>query len=275
MNDRVRRILTWVALGVFVLIFITDPTAKMTDPTARMLAKAALLRAAATLVFLGCVWTLRLRLFAPPKWRHLSLFLPAMAVAVNNFPWIPLATGSATIARHDLVWLLVLHVLFVGALEELAFRGVLLPLLLRRLGRTKKGMWQSVILSSVIFGFVHFTNLIEGADLASTLMQVGYSMLTGAACAVLFLGTGNLAYCMVFHSVFNFGGGVIAYLVDGRVWTVPAVVATVAVALAVGVWFLIAFCRLDPEKLPIFDNTSSKNTTDKEIEHGGNRSGND
>lgn len=263
MNERVRRILTFVALGVFLVVFITDPTQKMSDPTARMLAKAALLRAAATLVFLGCVWTLRLHLFGPPAWRHLALFLPAMAVALNNFPWIPLATGSATVVRGDLWWLLLLHVLFVAALEELAFRGVLLPLLLRRLGRTRKGLWQSVILSSVIFGFVHLVNLAEGAGVAATLMQVGYSMLTGALCAVLFLGTGNLAYCLVFHAVYNFGGGLTAYVLEGDGWTLPVILATVGVAVAVGVWYLVAFCRMDPQNLPVFEDTSEKNNAGK------------
>ena len=263
MNDRVRKVLTWVALAVFLVIFFTDPTQKMIDPIAKMLAKAALLRAAATLVFIACVWTLRLRLFAKPSPRDLALFLPAMAVALNNFPWIPLAANTARIERTDLLGWLLLHVLFVAALEELAFRGVLLPLLLRRLGRTRKGLWQSVILSSVIFGFVHFTNLIEGADLASTLMQVGYSMLTGALCAVLFLGTGNITYCMVFHAVFNFGGGMSAYILEGRIWTLPAVLATVGVAVAVAVWYVIAFCRMDPQDLPIFDDTPEKNNAGK------------
>ena len=263
MNDRAWRILTWVALAFFFAVYIIDPTKKIADPTARMLAKAAVLRAAAVLVFVCCVFTLRLRLFARPTARHLAVFLPAMAVALNNVPWLPLATGDAAVARTDLIGLLALHVLCVGVLEELAFRGVLLPLLLRRFGATARGMWKSVLLSSVIFGFVHLVNLIEGAGVAATLMQVGYSILTGALCAVLLLRTGNLGYCMVFHAVFNFGGGMAAYLVEGRIWTLPNILGTVAVGVAVGVWTILTFCRLNPRDLPDFDGMPREKTNEK------------
>lgn len=263
MNDRVRRILTWVSLAGFILIYIIDPTKKITDPTEQLLARAALLRASATLVLICCVWTLRLKLFGSFRVKHLCLFLPALAVAINNFPWLPLCTGDVTLTNGYLVGWLIFHVLCVGALEELAFRGMLLPLLIRRFGRTKRALLKSVILSSVAFGFVHFLNLIEGAGVAETLMQVGYSMLTGAMCAVLLLETGNLAYCIATHAVFNFGGGVIAFLAEGRVWTIPNIVVTVVVGVAVGAFMIFAFYRLDPQKIPAFEDIPRKNQNEK------------
>lgn len=263
MNDRVRRILTWVSLVGFILMYIIDPTKKMADPTEQLLAKAALLRASAALVLICCVWTLRLKLFEPFRVEHLSLFLPAFAVAINNFPWLPLCTGDVTLTNGYLFGWLILHVLCIGALEELAFRGMLLPLLIRRFGRTRRALLKSVILSSIIFGFVHFLNLIEGASVAETLMQVGYSMLIGAMCAVVFLGTGNLAYCIATHAVFNFGGGVTAFLAKGTVWTIPNIVGTVIIGGAVGAWMILSFCRLDPQKIPVFDDTPCKNQNEK------------
>lgn len=262
-NDRARRILTWISLAGFLLIYIIDPTKKMTDPTEQLLAKAALLRASATLVLICCAWTLRLKLFEPFRVKDLALFLPALAVAVNNFPWLPLCMGDATLTNGYLVGWLIFHVLCVGALEELAFRGMLLPLLIRRFGRTKRALFKSVILSSIIFGFVHFLNLIEGAGVAETLLQVGYSMLTGAMCAVLFLGTGNLAYCIATHAIFNFGGGAIAFLAEGAVWTIPNIVGTVIVGVAVGAWMIFSFCRLDPQTTPVFEDTPDKNQSEK------------
>ncbi len=264
MSDRMRRTFTWAALVLFFVVYIIDPTKKVEDETARMLLKAAVLRAFAILVFVGCVLALRYRLFGRLSVRHLAVFLPAMAVALNNFPWIPLLTKDATIVRTDLLGILLFHVLCVGILEELAFRGVLLPLLLNRFGKTKRGMWKSVILSSVIFGFVHFMNLIEGAGVGVTLMQVGYSMLTGSLCAVLFLKTGNLLECMIVHSVFNFGGGVTAYMIQGRVWNLPNVLCTVSVAVLVGLWTILVFVKMAPEDLPHYEKEGYKQT--KEIE---------
>lgn len=263
MNDRVIRILTWVALAVMVLVFILDPTKGMTDPTARMLAKSAVLRATAIPVLVCCALILRVRLFAPPRVKHLALFFPAFAVAVNNFPWLSILTGDATFTGGNLIGWMIFSVVCVGIMEELAFRGILLPLLLTRFGKTKRGMLQSVILSSVIFGLVHFLNLIEGAGIVPTLLQVGYSMLTGAMLAVLFLGTGNLVGCVAVHAVFNFGGLAVEFLTEGQVWTVPTVVVTVVLSLLVAAWMILSFCRLDPQKISFFDDTPRKKQTEE------------
>ena len=273
MSDRGRRILTCLALAIFVVVCIIDPGKRIENPTERTLVRSTILRAAATLVIIGCVWILRLRLLSNSKICNLALFLPAMAVALNNFPWIPLVTKTATFGRTDLWGVLLLHVLFVGLLEELAFRGILLQLLLRRFGKTKKGIWQSVILSSVLFGLLHLTNLMEGADVLSTFMQVGYSMLTGTLCAVLFIGTGNIIYCIIFHSVFNLGGMVSTFLLEGRIWTVPNILCTVFVSIMIGGWYLLIFCRIEPD-LPyvkVFHDDKTKENALNEREYAGNR----
>lgn len=262
-NDRVLRIVVWVALAVLVLIYILDPTKGMTDPTARQLAKSTVLRAAAIPVLACCALILRVRLFAPPHVRHLALLLPALAIAVDNFPWIEALTGSATLTGGNLIGWIVLSVLCIGIMEELAFRGILLPLLLSRFGKTKRGMFQSVVLSSVIFGLVHLLNLIEGAGVVPTLLQVGYSMLTGAMLAVLLLGTGNIVGCIAVHAVFNFGGAAVEYLAEGQVWTVPAIVTTVVLSIFVAAWMIVSFCRMDPQKISFFDDTPRKKTTEE------------
>lgn len=251
-NDRVWRILLWVSLALFVGIYIFDPTRGIADPQNRQLTKMAVLRISAIPAIVCCIQILHLRLMNRPKKGDLLFFLPAVLIALNNFPWLSLATGSAHLQGSASVWLLLIQVLGVGIMEELAFRGILLPFLLERLGRTKKGMWISILLSSTIFGVIHFANLIEAPNVAAVLMQVGYSTLLGGLCAALFLGTGNIWYCIAVHVEFNFGGGINTYFTEGTVWNLPTVLCTVLVSIAVFGWYLYWMLRFDPERLPVF-----------------------
>lgn len=251
-NELVWRILFWISLALLVGLYIFDPTKGIADETKRQLIRMAVLRICAIPAIVSCIAILRLRLNAKPNRSHLAFFLPAMLVALNNSPWLSLANGSAKWNGSAAVWLLAVQVVGVGVMEELAFRGVLLPLLLERFGRTKKGMWASILLSSAVFGLIHFANLIETPNLAAVLMQVGYSTLLGALCAVVLLGTGNIWYCIAVHTVYNFGGGLSTYFVGGTVWDVPTVVCTVLLAVAAFGWYLYLTLKQKPENLPVF-----------------------
>ena len=251
-NDRVLRILLWASLALFVGLYIFDPTKGIADEQNRQLTRMAILRISAIPAIVCCIALLRLRLSACPRWKNLAFFLPAIAIALNNSPWLSLADGSAEWNGNAGIWILAVQVIGVGVMEELAFRGVLLPVLLERFGRTKKGMWASVLLSSAFFGLIHFANLIETPNLVATLMQVGYSALLGALCAVLLLGTGNIWYCIAVHAVYNFGGGLNTYFVTGKVWDLPTVLSTVLLSVAVFGWYLYLMLKQKPEDLPVF-----------------------
>lgn len=251
-RNLILRLLLWLGIGVLIALYIINPTKSVEAPQKQELFRMLILRIAAIPVLLCCAALLRLRLFTKPKVGHLLFLLPALLVACNNFPWLALASGSAKLERIELLGWLILQVLAVGVMEELAFRGILLPLLLERLGKTKKGMWLSILLSSAIFGLIHFANLIETPNLSATLMQVGYSALLGALCAILLLGTGNLWYCVAVHTIYNFGGGVTAYLIQGKVWNFPTILCTVLVAVFVGIWYFYRTLRINPAALPAF-----------------------
>jgi membrane protease YdiL (CAAX protease family) len=56
-----------------------------------------------------------------------------------------------------------------GIWEEIAFRGVILTLLLKKYSEKK-----SIIINGLLFGGVHFINIIQGADVVSTIIQMVY-----------------------------------------------------------------------------------------------------
>lgn len=119
--------------------------------------------------------------------------------------WLPLAViasvnlwGGLTVPEEPLEMLLhIVSMICVGLIEELIFRGLLYKALRR------DGVKQAMLISSLTFGIGHIVNLLSGAPVVSTLLQIGYATALGFLFTVLFERSGSLIPCVVTHSVNN------------------------------------------------------------------------
>ena len=167
--------------------------------------------------------------------KSLLIIIPAILISINNFPIIAYLDGRANLTEPFYrVILFLIECLSVGFFEEILFRGILLIILIEKLNHLKNGMFVSVLISSLIFGFLHLVNLFEGASISSTMLQVGYSFLMGMLWAVIYLKTGNLWLVMILHATYNFFGQVMFYLgsVAGRYDNITIGVTTILATLA-------------------------------------------
>ena len=85
----------------------------------------------------------------------------------------------------------------VGFLEEIIFRGFLFKMM------EKDNVKSAIIVSSITFGIGHIVNLLNGADLLPTLMQVGYAIAIGFMLVMIFYKSKSIIPCVLFHGVFN------------------------------------------------------------------------
>lgn len=95
------------------------------------------------------------------------------------------------------ICLYVFSMLCVGFLEELIFRGFLFKAL------CKDSLKTAIIVSSVTFGAGHIVNLLNGAELVSTLLQIVYAIAIGFSFTYLFLVSGSIWPCIICHGVIN------------------------------------------------------------------------
>lgn len=146
--------------------------------------------------------TLRdLRLF----WIPLFPVLPALPAAVAALAGQGTSAGIGRLG----FWLAVAAL--VGFVEETAFRGLILRALAPR------GVRRAAVVSSVLFGSMHVVNLLFGADLGATLLQVGYATAMGFTFAAVALRTGVIWPLVVIHTLMDAVGFVTA---DGTTSTV-------------------------------------------------------
>ena len=178
--------------------------------------------------------------------KNILLVAPCCLIAINNFPFISVLTDTAILqTKWYFILFFAIQCFLVGLFEETAFRGCVFMLLLEKKHKTRKDVFWSIILSSLIFGGIHIVNLFVGAGIVPVVLQLGYSFLIGAMCAVVLLVTKKIWLPILIHSVFNFAGGLIPTLGHGEIWNTPTVILTVVVSVAVAIYTVILFLKYD------------------------------
>ena len=129
-----------------------------------------------------------------PRWTVLAPVL-ILAVCIGRLPLVDWAGKSV-----DYFLLLTVGVLLVGVFEELLTRGVLLVGLRRRL--PEFGVW---IASCVLFGLLHFVNILAGAPVSQTVVQVVFAASFGSTLYLARRLTGNLLAPVLLHAFWDFG----------------------------------------------------------------------
>jgi membrane protease YdiL (CAAX protease family) len=85
----------------------------------------------------------------------------------------------------------------IGFLEEIIFRGFLFQML------AKDNIKTAIIVTSLTFGVGHIINLLNGADLIPTLIQICYATATGYLFAIILYKGKSLWPCIITHIVVN------------------------------------------------------------------------
>ncbi|MHA7964125.1 CPBP family intramembrane glutamic endopeptidase [Paenibacillus sp. CAU 1782] len=138
-------------------------------------------------------------------------FLPLLAV--EAFSFLP---GFRENLSMGYVLAVVLFTLMVGINEEVYFRG----LILKRL--SEKGIRYAAIVSSVLFSVVHLVNVVSGADLTYTGLQIVFAALFGFVCAELVILTKSLIPVILWHFIHD----CIGYVTVGEI-TMPALISVI------------------------------------------------
>ena len=90
----------------------------------------------------------------------------------------------------------------VGVAEEFIFRGVIAQTLLEHFGTSRAGVWKACLLSGVLFGAAHLTNILSSAPFG-VLMQCVFAASLGTLFAAVYFRTGNLWVTVFLHGAMD------------------------------------------------------------------------
>ena len=159
------------------------------------------------------------------KRKHYGYFMPLVLIScVNLYNGFSLTTDFFSLA------LFAVSMCFVGFLEELIFRGFLFQ------GMRKTNEVSAILISSVTFGVGHIVNLLLGAELFETLMQLVYASAIGFCYTAVFVVGGSIVPCILSHIFINVTSGVATEPTN----EINMVITVVQTALCIGYgWWLL------------------------------------
>jgi len=135
----------------------------------------------------------------------LKLGWPLLAIALI-YLILNIVMGIVEGAKFDIPTILNLatYCLLIGLVEEFLCRGWLLNEFLERFSNNKKNIITSIILSSIIFGFIHIFNVAVGQSLADTLVQVLSATFIGIIFGLIYYKTKNIWSIVLIHAIWDF-----------------------------------------------------------------------
>ena len=142
-----------------------------------------------------------------------------------------------------------LNMILVGVAEELVFRGIIAQTLLERYGTARAGVWKACLVSGVLFGAAHLSNLLGSAPFG-VLMQCVFAASLGVMLAAIYFRTGNLWVTVFLHSAMD-----IAAMLIGGLYGTTSVAESVSGydasrLLSVAVYLIPTVFLLRKKKLP-------------------------
>lgn len=138
----------------------------------------------------------------------LSAPLLIIAVLWNILPAVLYNDPSLFRIDVGIIVVALINTIAIGFTEEILFRGLIFRNFLRRYGKTKKGIYLSMIISSLIFGIIHMVNMSSSSP-DSIIQQVIYAASMGVIFSIMYLVTGNLLVPILCHGLFDFTDSVI------------------------------------------------------------------
>ena len=157
--------------------------------------------------------------FPSPK-KYLYFIHLFLIISVNLWNGINVVNTPSEIIFY------IISMIGVGFLEEIIFRGFLFKMM------EKDNVRTAIIVSSVTFGIGHIINLLNGAEMLPTLMQIMYATAGGYLFVTIFFKSKSLWLCIITHilvnclSIFNGTENVIS------IWIAPVFLTIVSILYA-------------------------------------------
>jgi membrane protease YdiL (CAAX protease family) len=109
-----------------------------------------------------------------------------------------------------------------GFFEEILFRAILINTIIYIFYGNKKKIYYAIIISSVLFGLCHLTNLINRPKiLIGIISQIIYATTTGALYSIVYIKYKNIWSIIIIHALFNLMSMFPFIFLQINYWSIP------------------------------------------------------
>ncbi len=127
-------------------------------------------------------------------------YIPLLAIAFSNMIG-GLAFGGdmdSLVSNVDFLLANLAFTLVIGLSEELFFRGIICNMWL------EKSATHAIVISATLFGLCHGMNVLAGAPVCETLLQIFFAYVYGIVMAIIFIKGRSIVPCILLHMLHDF-----------------------------------------------------------------------
>jgi len=127
-----------------------------------------------------------------PSFKKFLYFFPLLLIVLTSL------LGGVTVNNSvkEIIFF-IFSMIGVGFLEEIIFRGFLFKMM------EKESVNSALLVTSLTFGIGHIVNLLNGAPLVITIIQICYCFIIGYLFALIFYKGKSLWPCIITHILLN------------------------------------------------------------------------
>ena len=203
-------------------------------------------------------------------WKQIWLVWPILLYFVLNGWSVFSGEASIDFSKPNILVLFLLKLLTIGFFEETLCRGLVTTLLMKKWGRTKKGIYFAVLTSSILFGVAHIINFIMGrTTLIMVITQMIYATCYGVFFSAYLLRTRLIWPLMIAHAGYNMCGDLAEIIKNGSFGqvesaTVSQMISTIIILFPLFLYGLFILRKVEPNAIP--EENNSYNTNFKDIQ---------
>ncbi len=129
---------------------------------------------------------------------RINLWIVEFFIAAIILAFLQIHYGDYAGKDMTLVWTIVATTFMVGIGEEMLFRGIIFNAF-----KEKRGAYPAILMSAVIFGLLHITNILGGESVPEAMIQSASAGMSGIFFAWVFFKTKNVIPTMIYHWVWD------------------------------------------------------------------------
>lgn len=152
------------------------------------------------------------------KVKQLWIVWPMVLIAVLDALELFDGTVKIDTSSRSTIIMYILVYLSTGLFEETLCRGWVQTLFIQKWGNTKKGIYGSVILASLLFGMLHLIHFFMGQmTLLASVTQVIYATFIGVFMGACVLRNESIIPTMILHGLVDIAGSLNEIAVNGGI----------------------------------------------------------
>ena len=141
-------------------------------------------------------------------WKGLLVGMYLLVVCLLSVVmYLGIYTGKRQLQAWYMILIYFACMICVGIVEEFVFRGIIATLLLKKFTTSRAGIWKAVVVSGLLFGIAHISNIF-GCSPTGVFVQAAIASMLGMLLTAIYFRTGCIWVTVALHALVDIAAAI-------------------------------------------------------------------